>query len=166
MSIAYDIDVKTLHDPYIIIAEAAAESISETTNAGSYLVDVIPICEYVPKRPRTAWLTISIVKYIPEWVPGAGFQKQARIWYDAVDKLRNAPYDNVLQRMVSFTSQVGHCQESCLGIPKPSGEVGDCAAKSLIEAFGKDTKNPEYTDYILRSTLGSLYVGQSHLRIT
>lgn len=45
MSSAYDIDVKSLHDPYILIAEAAAESISETTNAGSYLVDVLPLCK-------------------------------------------------------------------------------------------------------------------------
>ncbi|KAI0807274.1 cytochrome P450 [Fomes fomentarius] len=123
MSSAYDIDVKSLHDPYILIAEAAAESISETTNAGSYLVDVLPL-----------------LKYVPHWVPGAGFQRQARKWHDAVDKMRNLPCDNVQQRMAS-------------------GEVGDCAAKNLIEKFGRDTKNPAYTDHIIRSTLGSLYVG-------
>lgn len=45
-------------------------------------------------------------------------------------------------------------------ILQASGEVGDCAAKNLIEKFGRDTKNPAYTDHIIRSTLGSLYVGK------
>ncbi len=45
LSIGYDIDVKSMHDHWIVTAEAAAESISETTNAGSYLVDVIPMRE-------------------------------------------------------------------------------------------------------------------------
>ena len=46
MSVAYDIDVKAFDDPYILTAEAAAESISETTNAGSYFVDVLPFREF------------------------------------------------------------------------------------------------------------------------
>ena len=45
MSIAYDINIRSLDDHYIHIAEAAAESIAATTNAGSYLVDVLPIRE-------------------------------------------------------------------------------------------------------------------------
>ncbi|TFK84330.1 cytochrome P450 [Polyporus arcularius HHB13444] len=123
LSIGYDIDVKSLHDHWIVTAEAAAESISETTNAGSYLVDVIPM-----------------LKHVPEWFPGAGFQRKARIWRESVDRLLNAPYEDVQKRL-------------------PTGEVADCAAKSLIEAFGKSPKDPAYTDHILRATLGSLYVG-------
>lgn len=45
MEIGYGIDVKTHDDPYILTAEHAVESISATTNAGSYLVDVIPWCK-------------------------------------------------------------------------------------------------------------------------
>lgn len=45
MEISYGIEVKPHDDPYILIAEHAVESISATTNAGSYLVDVIPWCE-------------------------------------------------------------------------------------------------------------------------
>ena len=32
---------------------------------------------------------------------------------------------------------------------------------ALIETFGRDPKDPAYTDYIMRATLGSLYVGRS-----
>lgn len=45
MEIAYGIDVLPNDDPYVLTAEHAVESISETTNAGSYLVDVIPLRE-------------------------------------------------------------------------------------------------------------------------
>ena len=43
MAIGYDIEVQPQDDPYVQIAEEAVASIAETTNAGSYLVDVLPI---------------------------------------------------------------------------------------------------------------------------
>ena len=45
---------------------------------------------------------------------------------------------------------------------KQSGDLGDCAAKSLLEAYGDGTKDPQYIDQILRATLGSMYIGQDH----
>ena len=47
MTIAYDIDIESLDDHYIQIAEAAAASIGATANAGSYLVDILPFCETI-----------------------------------------------------------------------------------------------------------------------
>ncbi|KAI0683560.1 cytochrome P450 [Earliella scabrosa] len=126
LSIAYDINVKSLHDPYITIAEAATESISQSTSAGSYFVDIFPF-----------------LKHVPQWVPGARFQTQAKVWKAAIDKSRDVPYERTLQRL-------------------QSGDLGDCAAKSLLEAYGDGTKDPQYIDQILRATLGSMYIGQDH----
>ncbi|KAI0371752.1 cytochrome P450 [Pilatotrama ljubarskyi] len=123
MSIGYDIEVQPRDDPFVQIAEDAVGSIAATTNAGSYLVDVIPI-----------------LKYVPEWFPGAGFQKQAKFWHNAVDKLMNDPYEVCEKRLAA-------------------GELGDCAAKSMMESFGKHAKDPEYTANVIKATLGSLYVG-------
>ncbi|KAI0362724.1 cytochrome P450 [Trametes cingulata] len=123
MSIGYDIEVQPHDDPFVQIAEDAVGSIAATTNAGSYLVDVIPI-----------------LKYIPEWFPGAGFQKQAKFWNNAVNRLMNDPYEVCEKRLAA-------------------GELGDCAAKSMMESFGKHSKDPEYTTTVIKSTLGSLYVG-------
>lgn len=47
MSVAYDIEVRPHNDPYVRTAEEAVASIAETTNAGSYLVDVIPMREFL-----------------------------------------------------------------------------------------------------------------------
>ncbi|KAI8998876.1 cytochrome P450 [Trametes punicea] len=123
MSIGYDIEVQPDNDPYIQTAEEAVASIAETTNAGSYLVDVIPI-----------------LKYIPEWFPGAGFKTQARIWRIAIDKLFNEPYMVCQKRLAT-------------------GGLGDCAAKGMMETFGKHPNDPDYTNLVIKSTLGSLYVG-------
>ncbi|OJT14150.1 O-methylsterigmatocystin oxidoreductase [Trametes pubescens] len=123
MSIGYDIEVQPHDDPYVQTAEEAVASITETTNAGSYLVDVIPI-----------------LKYVPEWFPGAEFKKQARIWHAAVDKLFNDPYDACQKRL-------------------DAGELGDCAAKSMMETFGKNPTDPKYAASVIKSALGALYVG-------
>ena len=46
MAMVYDIDVKSLDDPYVHTAEEAGDAISETTVAGAFLVDIIPFCKF------------------------------------------------------------------------------------------------------------------------
>ena len=44
------------------------------------------------------------VRHVPEWFPGAGFQKKASQWRVTVDRLRDAPYDATMKRLVSTHS--------------------------------------------------------------
>ena len=37
-----------------------------------------------------------------EWMPGAGFQRKAREWKEAVYEMRDAPYATARQALVSF----------------------------------------------------------------
>ena len=53
-------------DPYISIAEELLSGIAEVGISGSFLVDLFPI-----------------LKYVPSWFPGAGFQKKAARWKEA-----------------------------------------------------------------------------------
>ena len=41
--------------------------------------------------PYNASLTKGSVKYVPEWFPGAGFKRQARIWKKHADALADNP---------------------------------------------------------------------------
>ena len=82
----YGINVRPYDDPLIAIAEQAVGVLSELVIDGTFLVDFLPI-----------------LKYVPDWFPGAKFQKQAamlRIW---AEKMRNATVAATKTLMV-FTS--------------------------------------------------------------
>ena len=82
---AYGIDIKPINDPYIELAETATESIGKAKRVGAFLVDMIPM-----------------LKYVPEFVPGAGFKKQARIWRKLQEDFRERPYLASVEAMVLF----------------------------------------------------------------
>jgi hypothetical protein len=42
------------------------------------------------------------VKYLPEWFPGAGFQKKAKIWKKIVLDMPNVPFQFVKKQLVSI----------------------------------------------------------------
>ena len=83
MSMTYGIQIKDHNDPFIDMAEAALISASLALAPGAFLVDVIPI-----------------LKYIPEFIPGAGFQKNARIWRKLQENMREQPYLASIESMV------------------------------------------------------------------
>ncbi|KAL4267508.1 cytochrome P450 family protein [Pleurotus pulmonarius] len=60
ISIAYGLDVKPTHDPNIGRCEAAIGQLNNAALDGDYLVDTLPM-----------------LKYIPTWMPGAGFKAYA-----------------------------------------------------------------------------------------
>jgi hypothetical protein len=60
MKIAYGIDVQEFDDPYVSLAEEVLDGMNEASIPGAFWVDLFPI-----------------LKYVPSWFPGAGFQKKA-----------------------------------------------------------------------------------------
>ena len=61
-----------------------------------YLVSTPTSTGGIPDRP---W----IVKYLPEWFPGAGFKRQAAHWKEKVDALHLRPYEVAKRNWVGFT---------------------------------------------------------------
>ena len=43
---------------------------------------------------------MHIVRYVPAWLPGAGFQRDAAVRHKAADKHLHIAYDDFLQRLV------------------------------------------------------------------
>jgi hypothetical protein len=83
MSITYGISVKAFDDPYIDAAEEGARALFTVAIPGTFLVDSLP------------WL-----RWVPEWMPGAGFKTKARQWKKTAEVMLNDPFDVTKSDMV------------------------------------------------------------------
>ena len=83
----YSINIRTYNDPYVKIAEEAVGSIVELLIPGAFLVDIIPI-----------------LKYVPEWIPGAKFQSKAALMRKHAAKIRNTTFAASEELMVCDSS--------------------------------------------------------------
>ncbi|KAH8099402.1 cytochrome P450 [Cristinia sonorae] len=95
MRSAYGIDIQPHDDPYIEIGEKSLQALSASTNAGSYLVDMMPI-----------------LRYVPYWFPGANFQVQAKNWRPWVSAMLHDPFENIKKRM--HTGDAPECAATAL----------------------------------------------------
>ena len=89
LSITYGINVRPYDDPLITIAEEAVEAMRELMIAGTFLVDILPV-----------------LKYVPDWFPGAKFQKQAAMTRTHAEKIRNATFAATKEAMVFYSIAV------------------------------------------------------------
>ena len=83
LSMTYGINVRPYNDPNIAIAEEAIAALAELGVAGAFLVDILPI-----------------LKYIPDWFPGANFHRKAAIMRTQSENIRNAPFAETKKLMV------------------------------------------------------------------
>ena len=83
----YSINVRPYNDPYIKIAEEAMAAIAELLTPGAFLVDIIPM-----------------LKYVPEWFPGATFQSKAAIMRKHAAVMRNMTFATTEELMVCDSS--------------------------------------------------------------
>ena len=83
MKIGYGIAVQDSNDPYISIAEKAFHGIVQAGIPGSFWVDLFPI-----------------LKYVPSWFPGAGFQKKAAGWRKLINEMAERPFRHVQEQLV------------------------------------------------------------------
>ncbi|KAF8157210.1 cytochrome P450 [Crassisporium funariophilum] len=94
LSLAYGINMQRSNDPYINLAEKAVASITVATAPGAFLVDLMPF-----------------LKYVPEFFPGAGFKKKARLWRKVQEDFRELPYLATVKNIAS-----GHARPSFTSI--------------------------------------------------
>ncbi|TFK34339.1 cytochrome P450 [Crucibulum laeve] len=88
LSLGYGIDIHPTNDPWVDLAGRAMEGASGYPMPGTFLVDTIPI-----------------LKYVPEWFPGAGFQTKARIWRGLQERFRQEPFDATVRDLNAGTAR-------------------------------------------------------------
>ncbi|KAF4616266.1 hypothetical protein D9613_008317 [Agrocybe pediades] len=126
MSIAYGIDVLPKDDPYITAAEQGVHPLVAAGVPGAFLVDVLPI-----------------LKYVPEWVPGAGFKKKAREWRRLAQLMVEKPFEAAKKMMAD-------------------GEFPDCVVVECLEKMPDLVdRDDAYTEDTIQSVAGSMYAAGS-----
>ncbi|KAJ7189263.1 cytochrome P450 [Mycena filopes] len=87
ISITYGINPLPVDDPYIALAERGVASGTDSIIPGKFLVDTFPL-----------------LKYVPDWFPGAGFKRQAKAWRKIAEDFRDVPFDEVKHQVASGTA--------------------------------------------------------------
>ncbi|KAK7052995.1 hypothetical protein VNI00_004316 [Paramarasmius palmivorus] len=88
MSIAYGLEVKTIDDPWVAIAEDALNPMLDALNS------------------------LPFLKYVPSWFPGAGFKRKALKWKELTNRFLNAPFAAAREIVLSGEYDTSFVSES------------------------------------------------------
>ncbi|KAJ7771576.1 cytochrome P450 [Mycena metata] len=88
MSVAYGLEIQRSNDPYVELADKAVEGLVTAVVPGRFLVDSMPF-----------------LKYVPAWVPGAGFQRKAEEWRRLARGMLEKPYAEAKAKIASGNPQ-------------------------------------------------------------
>ncbi|EMD37505.1 hypothetical protein CERSUDRAFT_114144 [Gelatoporia subvermispora B] len=80
VSVVYGIELSDQDDEYVTLAEHAITGFANAANPGAFWVDFFPI-----------------LKYVPPWVPGAGFQQKAAAWKRSTILMREIGWNNMVR---------------------------------------------------------------------
>ena len=109
MGMTYGISIVNNENRFLRAMIAAVDTVSRVLVPGKFLVDSIPICasHWVPINPTWRCLHPTLVKYVPEWFPGAGFKTTAREIQEMFDICVDVPLEHVKESMkVSLRSNL------------------------------------------------------------
>ncbi|KAF8587791.1 cytochrome P450 [Ramaria rubella] len=137
----YGIQVLPEGDPYMETARKAMAAVEEAANPGSFFIDFLPI-----------------LKYVPEWVPGAGFKTKARHWKVAITDLAEIPY-RFVQRSLDAGAAVPSITAAMLakysrdGSISPEDEKVIRATGAVAFGAGSDTTSVALTWFVMAMVL-------------
>nr|GAT53684.1 predicted protein [Mycena chlorophos] len=121
MDIAYGITIKPTNDPYVSLANEAVDGLVYALIPGRFLVDNIPL-----------------LKYVPAWVPGAGFQRQAAYWGALAKDMLEKPFAEAV---------------SIINGGKPTHSF----IRDGLQIASKDPERKEYLETVVKNTAGAMY---------
>ncbi|KAF9466021.1 cytochrome P450 [Collybia nuda] len=88
MDVTYGIKISETDDPYISTAEEAVNGISQAAIPGQFIVDFLPI-----------------LNYVPSWMPGASFRRKAKYWKSLNVEMMERPFEHVKQPLTVSSVQ-------------------------------------------------------------
>ncbi|GJE84147.1 cytochrome P450 [Phanerochaete sordida] len=122
LGVCYGIDAQSENDHYLQIIEQAVHSLNEVAKPGAYLVDFLPI-----------------LKYLPTWMPGTQFKRDAATWRPQVDLMFDEPFDVVKQSL-------------------DDGTAVDSVCASLLSEMD-ERKDKRYQETVIKQAVETAYIG-------
>ena len=104
MRVTYGIEVMETDDIYIEAAEKAVKTAIKTGVPGAFLVDSFPIRidDFLLCHSITAdVLFLRLVKYIPDWFPGASFKRLGKMYRQSLEDMKCMPLNATKDAMVT-----------------------------------------------------------------
>ncbi|KAF9269239.1 cytochrome P450 [Marasmius fiardii PR-910] len=129
LSIAYGIEVLPDKDPLVALAEEGVLAITLAARPGAYLVESFPL-----------------LKYVPEWFPGARWKRQVQTWYRITKAMINEPFEVAKDRIAS-------------GLISPS------FTSFCLQEY-QATQDPTYRESLVRDTAGTMYSAGSDTTVS
>ncbi|KAF5343467.1 hypothetical protein D9758_011861 [Tetrapyrgos nigripes] len=106
---------------YVDLAHRAMTSVLQAALHGTYLIDYFPL-----------------LKYVPNWFPGAGFKREAKTWSKYSIDLRDQPWDQVQSEIAAGTALPSFVTRNLEGIDTASvseqmiEEIKNCAGIAYL----------------------------------
>ena len=110
------------------------ESVRLTTEALAkiYLVNFIPMRTLMSSLLKPFIHPCSTVKYIPAWVPGAGFQRLAAHVKSLNYSIRNGPWEKVLRDIVSWRHSDLDYSQAGVGLGDSPTQLGGQTDRAIL----------------------------------
>ena len=89
-------------DPYVTMMDEAMEATTASAEAGSSIVDLLPICTCAAFKLCRQSLPLP-VKYVLAWFPGTEFKRAALRGQELVWRAHHVPYRMAREQMVSYS---------------------------------------------------------------
>ncbi|KIJ28554.1 hypothetical protein M422DRAFT_235598 [Sphaerobolus stellatus SS14] len=120
MGIAYGMELEANFERYVTISNKVAQIFLKIFRPGAFMVEYIPI-----------------LKYVPSWIPGAGFKTFAREARELIGQARDIPFNDVKRRLT-----MGHMKESFV-------------SNSLLDIPNTDETNEDVQ--VVKDVAGSIF---------
>ncbi|TFY66371.1 hypothetical protein EVG20_g4713 [Dentipellis fragilis] len=149
LMISHGYKVQGDSDELVRIADSATDQLNEIVSPGRFLVDQIPI-----------------LRYVPEWVPGATFQRHAREWRATLTELTERSFRFVQQQISAGTAVPSLVSIFVDGKSlTPQEEANVKWAASSLYSGGADTPVSALSAFILALTMypDALKKGQAEI---
>ncbi|EIM84826.1 cytochrome P450 [Stereum hirsutum FP-91666 SS1] len=118
LSSAYGLDIRDADNHFVRLSQDALMSIIPGVHLGGYVVDIFPM-----------------LKHLPAWFPGAGFQRIASKSREMVYEARHAPFKFAQEQMEKGTAKPSLTSALIQSLDKDKTPDYDCRLEAVQDVF-------------------------------